>query len=270
LGSNQFQVGADRFKMFSNVMATTTFVLGEFPWQVRVGEQVQTTDYIAVPKVLSAETTENEVVWSMGEYMTADQVGQAFKLPEKLPAARGVFENQPSPYTGTVRSIWGMSLKLMLAAFVVAILIYIAGGGKTIYQQTFSSSVGATSPFDVGGHTSSLELKTINHTGEPLYVRYSLVRQPDGRSIDFGRQIQSNPGNDIATIPAVEPGKYVIRAAAESGSGPIEGSFNVEVRRAPPSLGWLLGAVVFLLIPPLLQSWRASSFERSRWLESST
>jgi hypothetical protein len=270
MGGNQFQVGADRFKMFSNAMATTTFVLGEFPWQVRVGEQVQATDYIAVPKILSAETTENEVVWSMGEYMTGDQVAQAFKIPEKLPAARGIFANQPSPFTGTVRSIWTVSLQLALAALVLAVFIYMLGGGKVLYQQSFRDANAATIPFDVTGHTGALELKTVNRTGDPLYVRYSLVRQPDGQSVDFGRQISSNASGDVATIPAVAPGRYLIRASAESGSGPPEGTYDVEVRRARPSLGWLFGALGFLLIPPILRSLRASSFERARWLESST
>jgi hypothetical protein len=97
------------------------------------------------------------------------------------------------------------------------------------------------------------------------------VREPDGRTVDFGRQVSaSSSKGDTATIPSVAPGRYVIRAAAESGSGRPEGTYDVEVRRAQPSLGWLLGALVFLLIPPILQSLRASNFERARWLESST
>jgi hypothetical protein len=270
VGGNQFQVDKDSFKLFSNVMATTTYVLGEFPWQVRVGEQVQATDYISVPRMLSAETTENEVVWSMGEYMTGEQVAQAFKLPEKLPAARGVFANQPSPYPETIRSIWNVAWKLALAALVIGGIIRLTGSGKVLYQQSFTEANAATPPFDVAGRTSALELKTVNRTGEPLYVRYSLVHEPDGRAVEFGRQINSSRNGDVATIPAVAPGRYMIRAAAESGSGPPEGSFDVEVRRAQPSLGWLFGALVFLLIPPILQSLRASNFERARWLESST
>jgi Domain of unknown function (DUF4178) len=270
LGSNQFQVGADRFKMFSNAMAVTTFVLGEFPWQVHVGEQVQTTDYIAPPRILSAETTINEITWSQGDYVSSEQIAQAFKLSEKLSAPRGIYANQPSPFTGTTGSVWATSLKLMLAALVVAVLIYVMGSNKILYQQSFTSSAGSTSPFEVSGHTSGLELKTVNHTGEAIYIRYSLVNDRDGRTVEFGRQINSNYGQDNATIPSVAPGRYILRASAEAINGTPEGAFDVALSRARPSLGWLIGALVFLAIPPILQSLRASSFERSRWLESST
>ena len=44
-------------------------MLGEFPWQVRVGESAEVTDYVSPPRVISSEQTGNEVTWSMGEYM---------------------------------------------------------------------------------------------------------------------------------------------------------------------------------------------------------
>lgn len=270
IGDNKFQVGADKFKIFSNAMAQTTFVLGEFPWQVRVGENVQATDYVSVPKILSAETTENEVVWSLGEYMTADQVAQAFKLPGKLPAARGIFGNQPSPYVGTIGTMWGTALKLMLAAVVIGLLIYMSGGGKVVHQERFSGASAASAPFDVTGHTASLELKTASRTADGMYIRYTLVRQPDGRTVSFGRQVSSNFAQDVAEIPSVDPGRYLLRATTETSSGVDDGVFDVELRRNRPSLGWLGFAILFLIVPPILQSWRASNFERSRWLESST
>src|SRR5260221_6508813 len=88
------QVSGRKYSLSSTATAATTFVLGEFPWQVRVGETVQVADYISVPQVLSSEVTADEVTWSLGEYVTGQQVWEAFKLPPPVPPAYGVFENQ--------------------------------------------------------------------------------------------------------------------------------------------------------------------------------
>ncbi len=264
------KVAGAMFKIFSNATATTTYVLGEFPWQIRVGEQIQVTDYVSVPKVLSAETTPDEVVWSMGDYMTGEQVWQAFKLPTPPPPAYGVFENQPSPYNDSATSLWSTSLKLAFAALVIAGLISATGARKTVYRQTFSSASGVSPTFEVTGHTSNLQVKTINHTGQPLYVRYAFVNQTNGRNTNFGRQVRTDSAGDVATMPSVEPGRYNLRADAESLNGPLSGFFDVELRRDVPGFGWLFVALPFLLIPPIFQSFRKMSFERTRWAGSST
>ena len=103
------------FKLISTAKASTTYVLGEFPWQVRKGETAEVKDYVSTPNILSSETTENETVWSLGEYMPGAKVWEAFKLPGQAPAATGIFENQPSPYAGKLGGMWKLCLKMLLA-----------------------------------------------------------------------------------------------------------------------------------------------------------
>src|SRR5271165_3278744 len=59
----------ERYRHFQTSGAKTTSVLGEFPWQVRVGEAAVVTDFVHPPRVLSREKTAEEVAWSLGEYM---------------------------------------------------------------------------------------------------------------------------------------------------------------------------------------------------------
>ena len=75
----------ETYRHFQSALAQTSFVLGEFPWQVRVGESVMTSDYISPPRVISSEGTGNEVTWSMGEYLSGGDVWRAFKLPGNPP-----------------------------------------------------------------------------------------------------------------------------------------------------------------------------------------
>ena len=42
---------------------------------------------------------------------------------------------------------------------------------------------GLFASFDVPGHESNLELKTLNRTGQPIYVQYSLSRQGSAKPI---------------------------------------------------------------------------------------
>src|ERR1700752_1116948 len=70
----------ETYKHFQTADASTDYVIGEFPWQVRVGEQVTLSDYVHPPRVLSAERTSGEVSWSIGEYMTGREIWSAFRL----------------------------------------------------------------------------------------------------------------------------------------------------------------------------------------------
>jgi len=109
------------FRHFQHATATTTFVLGEFPWHVRVGDAVSVDDYVAPPHMLSSERTEDGVTWSLGEYVDARRIWEAFELSGQPVAPTGVFANQPSPYVGRVSRTFatcGMLLLLLAAVFV--------------------------------------------------------------------------------------------------------------------------------------------------------
>src|SRR5579864_2822259 len=109
------------YRHFQTADANTGFVLGEFPWQVRVGEHATVTDYVKPPRVLSSEKTSDEVSWSIGEYMEGGDVWKAFQLPGSAPEAIGVYENQPSPVSANVKPVWAVfALLSILLLFVMA------------------------------------------------------------------------------------------------------------------------------------------------------
>src|SRR5215470_1256173 len=68
----------EAYRHFQTAKAGTSFVLGEFPWQVRVGEAAVVTDYVSPPRVLSSEQTGHEITWSMGEYTSGKDIWRAF------------------------------------------------------------------------------------------------------------------------------------------------------------------------------------------------
>ncbi len=254
------------FKLISTAKATTTYVLGEFPWQVRTGETVEVKDYVATPRILSSETTENETVWSMGEYMPGAAVWEAFKLPGQPPAATGIFENQPSPYAGKLGGIWTLCLKLLLTTFALALAMYVISGREQIFHQGFSGTGSVVTPqFDVKGRPSNLQVSTRNLASGWLYLRYALVNEATGQARDFGRQLEDNRRQDSAIIPSVAAGRYYLRIEPEAVPGASPPNYDVLVRRDVPSMYWFWIAGLLLLIPPAILTWRTMSYEVHRW-----
>jgi len=253
------------FTLYSRAEAATSYVIGEFPWSVRVGETARVADFIVAPQVLSSETTADETVWSLGEYTAGADVWKAFRLPGSAPAAQGTFENQPSPHTGAW--LWGTAWKLLVAAFVLALATG-AMGGRTVFQRSYpvASPSTITPVFDVGGHESNLQVETRNRGAESFYIRYALIDEATGAARAFGRSIGQD---DRAVIPSVRPGRYRLRIDLEQAPEQAGQSFDVTVRRHVSSMMsfWITSAL--LLLPPLAQTWKRSAFERARWQGSS-
>src|SRR5882762_1151280 len=279
----------ETYKHFQTCDADTDFVLGEFPWQVRVGEHAVVTDYVHPPRVLSSEKLDKEVTWSIGEYMYGREVWDAFKLPGAPPEPTGVYENQPSPVTTNVTGIW-----VAFAAFAVFLLALMAGFDMRAkkepvlhetYQYNRAESKGETSfvtdVFELTGHTSTVEVKTYapvsNHW---IYLNYALINQDTGQAWDFGREVSYYSGydsdgswsegkhNDAVVIPSVPPGHYYLRIEPEADPSLPSIPYTIDVTHDVPVFGIYGIAFLALLVPAVVISWRSYTFERSRWSES--
>ncbi len=110
---------------FQHATARTDFVLGEFPWRVRVGEEVVTDDFISPPLMLSSEGSANERTWSLGRYTDPETIREAFALPVSPPPPVGIFANQPNPRAGRLRP-------MMLAFAVLAALLVVVALGRLL------------------------------------------------------------------------------------------------------------------------------------------
>lgn len=112
----------DEYRLFQRGTATVRHVLGEFYWQVHLGDRVETRDYICPPRMLSIESTEHgrdqEINVSLGTYMTADEVESAFSVTG-LKRAWSPGPNQPAPENGPILKLWFIFLGILLLMDVV-------------------------------------------------------------------------------------------------------------------------------------------------------
>jgi len=274
-----------RFRHFDRMTARTGYVLGEFPWQVRVGECVEDSDYVSPPFMLSSESTSGEVTWSLGEYTPGQEIWKAFSQPGSPPAPSGIFANQPSPYAGKPGAAWRLWLWLNVALAAIALLFIMRSANQQVFDNYYVFSPGAraepafvTPTFDLAGRDSNIKLSIRTDLNNNwAYFGFALINEGTGQTFDFGREVsyyrdsdgsEGSPNNSVV-IPRVPSGKYYLRIEPEMDSKGYQSvRYEIDVRRDVPNYALFWIAALLLLIPPIYTTVRASGFESARWRES--
>lgn len=162
-GRKAMTLFGETYAHFQGASATTDYVIGEFPWRVQVGERAFCDDYVSPPRMLSSETSENEVNWSLGEYVTGEDVWKAFKLTTPVPAAIGVYANQPAPVDVRAKQAWRNFLILTALLIVVVNITSIFMSDKEVFRQKYRFDAAnkgeasfVTPTFELKGRASTL------------------------------------------------------------------------------------------------------------------
>lgn len=287
-GASSLNYLGETYQLFQTAQAGTNFVLGEFPWQVRVGETAEVSDYVSPPRVISAERSGKEITWSMGEYMTGRDLWKAFKLSGDPPVPIGVYENQPSPMSAAVKNVWWMAGAGLVLLVVLMMVFFSTARDEQVFSKSYEFNTNVkteasfvTDVFELKGHTSDVELTTSSQLDNKwIYLNYALINQDTGHAYDFGREVSYYHGydedgfwsegsrRDTVTIPSVPPGNYYLRVEPESDFYRGTIYYTITLRRDVPQASFFgLGALA-LLIPAALVTWRSMNFEHLRWAES--
>ncbi|MFN3376321.1 MAG: DUF4178 domain-containing protein [Burkholderiaceae bacterium] len=97
--------------------AETTYVLGEFYWQVERGQKTSNRDFVSGKSLLSLEQSPKEITWSSGERLEASTVADAFKLDKLRNPAR---TDDPGPFVAAKGAGCGT---LIIVAIVLLLLV---------------------------------------------------------------------------------------------------------------------------------------------------
>ena len=270
-------------------------MLGEFPWQVSVGDAMQVTDYVAPPYVLSSETANDETTWTLGEYVQGADIWKAFSLPGAPPNSEYRASSKDSALEGQGISSGGR-LKILVrvpgpdppnaitdlhlepvfrakATGLPAIVHLCAIERRSL---VCDSGFRAEGPDLVGARANRIGCLT----NEWIYLNYALISEDTGQAYDFGREVsyyfgrdsdgtwtEGNKQNEVMA-PAIPPGRYYLRIEPESDAKFGSIRYTVTVTRDVPVGELYLAALAALLLPALLIWWRIHSFEQLRWAES--
>jgi len=126
------------YKKLYDYTGKITYVLGEFYWRLERDQLTFNTDYSALgstgKKRLNRERTGSgdtqEIVWSAGETMTADEVRKAFRLADDK---KGAFERDATPTASKGAALLAKGFVWIFVAAVAAIMFSCDGddGGSS-------------------------------------------------------------------------------------------------------------------------------------------
>ena len=280
----------ESFKHFQTSTAHTEFVLGEFPWQVRVGDHAVVRDFVAPPRMLSEERTPEETTWSLGTYMPPAQVWSGFSLPGKPPRPRGVYANQPDenrPLAGSMAKRYFLFAAILVG---LGLLRFVTASRETVFTtnaaffkpgQPADSLAFVTPTFTVKGRTATLEVTTEAQVDNGwAYFEYALVNELTGTTYEFGREVSYYHGTDSdgnwsegsrrdrAVLPSVPAGQYFLRVQPTAQAPTDFLEYRILVRRDVPILTPYLICLALLALPPIFLALRSWGMESARWKES--
>ena len=273
------------YKIFQDASAVVEYVKGEFYWRVEQGETVRAIDFVAAPLMLSQEISPNEMNWSLGTYMTNEEVEKAFGVSD-LPKPWNIAPNQP--FTGGFYVKAGLAM-LGLLCLIALLMIPFGGFRDTVLSQTVTIPPSAnpsvpqttfSQPFElkrnrnvrisasapVSNSAADLDIDLVNEQSqevESVNVPISYYQGvEDGESWSEG-----SPNND-ATISSLPAGKYTLRVegSLEGVAQPLPVAVKIEQNVSRGVNFWLS----FILLS-LLPGWaliRKLIFESRRWSES--
>lgn len=232
-------------------------VLGEFTWEVHVGDRAMGTDWVSGKLMLSREATADEVTWSLGEYLPPNA------LKDFLPATggsaerpRGTAPNQPGAYSGATRRAMVMSTILMGIAWLgLFVAEYQVSSPTTIYRTTLMTSTDAedvwiSEPFEVikqvdQNLTLSVREAIPYGTGK-VYV--SLIHTETWTA--YSPEVDDADDFESVTLSGVEAGPYVARIEVVKPEGTDHSpgqQVTVDIRQGTMDIGLLMLFPFFLV-----------------------
>lgn len=274
-----------RFKIFQDAGATVEYVKGEFYWRVSQGESVRAIDYVSAPVMLSQESTNTEVNWSAGTYLTNADVEKAFGVKD-LPKPWSVGPNQP--FTGQFYYTWGL-VPLVLLFVAAVFMIPLTGFTNTVLNQQVNlpafvnretPQVAFSQPFELKANRNvkisasapvdnsfvELDVDLINEQSQEVESVAIPIEFYRGTDSD-GSWTEGSQSQD-ATLSSLPGGRYTLRVQGAWEKPSVPMSVNVRVEQNVLRGVNFICALIVLLIVPIIGIVRKFTFESARWKDS--
>lgn len=259
------------YRLFQAGPAKVRRVLGEFTWEIAVGDTADTADYVAPPRMLSREATPEEVVWSLGTWLPAADVSAAFKTTPRTP--EGIAPHQPNPFKEPrwIAQTRRLQLGLLAAAALTVVLALVLPANEPLLVWTTAPQDDATlgaaqlsEPFTVPDSFRD----TLDVAVHPTYtnspdVLISFIRADADEVVDW-----TVYGRTVGTF-RLAPGTWIARVEVPDPTHGSPGSVKLDVVHDPPRRTPPILLLVYALAGLILAAIDTTRFEAARWSNSS-
>ena len=136
------------YSLKESYQSQVEYVAGEFYWQVQRGVSTRHREFAQGKYLLSEETTQNEVTWSVGEKLEASVVAKAFKMDEQ----GGAFKRaDAAPFSGKSKMGCGTVVLVLIVVFFFLPILFSSCSHCNPNIENCSSSSSRTSGGSWGG-----------------------------------------------------------------------------------------------------------------------
>lgn len=144
LSSNQQSASylGSTYTLKESYNAETSYVAGEFYWQVSRGQKTWNRDFVSGKNLLNMEQSGSEVTWSSGSRIDADTVARIFKLEDKKAALQ---RSDTGPFSAAKSVGIGTVIVVLLVLLVFLFLISRCSSCDPAVENCTSSSARSSS-----------------------------------------------------------------------------------------------------------------------------
>ena len=131
-----FKVNGKKYTVIDDYKASISFVEGELTWIAHKNDSIEVVEAIDPPYIYSIEKTQYEEEYSLGEYLTAETVYNAFDVQEELPKTYWIHPAQPYKqgiFFGALTKSSQFFAKIYL---VICLLLFIFVNSESILETT--------------------------------------------------------------------------------------------------------------------------------------
>ena len=141
----------NNYQLKESYNAETTYVAGEFYWQVSRGQKTWNRDFVNGKSLLSMEQSAQEVTWSSGSQIDSDLIVRAFKLEEKKDLLK---RSDVGPFSPARSLSIGAVIVLVLLLLLFLILLSRCSSCDPATQNCATGGGMRTSGGSFGGYSS--------------------------------------------------------------------------------------------------------------------
>ena len=140
-----------RYLLKESYNAETSYVAGEFYWQVSRGQKTWNRDFVSGKNLLSMEQSPTEVTWSAGSQIDSELVAKAFKLDDKKDLLK---RSDVGPFSAAKSLSVGAVIVLVLVLLLFLLVLSRCSSCDPTTQNCNSSSSSRSSGGAFGGYSS--------------------------------------------------------------------------------------------------------------------